>query len=274
MHLDKLCRCLNSAFSIKFKEHKILAIQELKLNARRVSWQNTTLHHFIRFRLVSKAWHSFRVAIRHRRLEAAQLTYKQEINDEKLELAIEMHAFNMKTRALILWSAYASDAVKRKQREKAGDKVGAKVDSFKEKMREAREKAVAAQDKLEKLQREKDWKDRQKAELRKVKELRLQEAQRLEVGLEDDFVPNEVELPDENEASDMNLKEDFLNQKEPVSMKESGLSDFIHNERIAYDEDPMANQDQVYDENDLSVTNYMKQSTEEVRQTITLRSPL
>lgn len=195
------------------------------------------------------------------------MTYKYEISAERLALAEEMYEFNLKTKAVCGWKKGAKESAERRQRELAGDKVGVKVESFKEKMREAREQAAAAQYKLEKLQREKERKDKQKEDLKKIREMRIQEAQRLEVGFEDDFVPEKVEILDDEERS----KGDPFKKGEGDEMKESALSDFIHNERIAFedidDETPHEN-----DEN-RSESNVIQQSTEEIRQTLTLRNP-
>lgn len=266
IHLERLTRSMKFMFAPRQFENMLWSFKSIREHSLQAAQHNKLAFNFRRFKSISLIWNCLRHLIKQKRFEAAKRDYQSEIANEKLGLAEEMFSFNLKVKSIESWKEFIIEARKKKEKIKFGDKIGVKVDSFKDRMREAREKAAEAQNNLEKLQREKQKKEDHKMELRKIRELRIEEAQRLKIGIEkaseDGLFNYKLENPEiENEGEDYNIKE-------------SGLSEFIHTEKLVYIEEAVNdNGNQL--ENELQIGDdfeRMKESTEEERLTLQLRN--
>lgn len=251
------------------KDECKIAFQAIKNQRLRVDRLTTQVQAFRRFQLLFLVFHNFKEILRSKRQKILEEAQKNNYDQERMNLAVEMHSFNLKTKAFTSFNKFVELGRELKAKVEVVGKVAIKVNNFKEKLREEKEKVEKEQDEAERHAYRMLIIQQEKEEMAKIRKLRAEEAKRLLLGVETSDNLNEVnkEIADENIYND-----DFTDKNEDKSnnlIQESGLSDFIHNEKIVYGD--TVDEDKFSEDEQLKTPYHMIQSIEEVRQTLTLR---
>lgn len=271
-HFDKFLRTLTVILQPHQKEWKKTAFEAIKSQRERVDRLSTQVAAFRRFQLLYLVFHNFKELLKLKKKKVLEAAQEMNYLEERFSLAIEMHSFNLKTKALTSFIKFVEQSRELKAKVEVVGKVALKVNNFKEKLREEKEKAEKEKDEVERQAYRELVKKKDREELDNIRNLRTEEAKRLLVGFEtkDNFdkinqeISNEEDVINETPKRDDSMSANF--------MKESGLSDFIHNERIVYQDSKSA--DPFTDGIEAPIDGEMIQSNEDVRQTLTLRTLL